>query len=147
MNDLLPSLKASLATLLVLCGACSPVPQQPLSSGMVRINLAADVGNDVRAYRVDGELTQSIRFGDLAPGAHSLQVRYHFEVPGGATGELLGGNFRTCVMEVDYADFGAGKQYLLKTERRGWVSVGGLYDQQTQKKVASAEEVRCGPGL
>ena len=101
MNDLLPSLKASLATLLVLCGACSPVPQKPLSSGMVRVNLAADVGNDVRAYRVDGELTHSIRFDDLTPGA----------------------------------------------ERRGWVSVGGLYDQQTQKKVASAEEVRCGPGL
>ena len=143
-----PALTSLSAALLLACSACSPVPEKPLDSGMARVNLAADVGNDVRAYRLDGELTPSIRFGDLSPGAHALQVRYHFEVPGGAgSGGLLEGNFRTCVMEVNYDNFAAGMQYLLKTERRGWRPAGWLYDQQTQEKLADAEEVRCGPGM
>ena len=141
-------LNASLIALALATSACSPVPQKPLESSMVRVNLAADVGNDVKAYRVDGELTQSIRFGDISPGTHNLQVRYHFEVPGGAgSGGLFDANFRTCVMEVYYDNFTAGMQYLFKVERRGWRSAGGLYDQQTQEKVATAEEVRCGPGM
>ncbi len=148
MNYQQLALKIIPATLLLACSACSPVPEKPIDSGMARINLDADVGNDVRAYRIDGELTKSIRFGDISPGAHTLQVRYHFEVPGGAgSGGLLEGNFRTCVMEVSYASFAPGKQYLLKTERRGWKPAGWLYDQQTQEKIADAEEVRCGPGI
>jgi len=134
--------------LLIACSACSPVPEKPIDKGMARINLDADVGNEVRAYRLDGELTKSIRFGDINPGAHQLQVLYHFEVPGGsASGGLLDGNFRTCIMEVSYANFEPGMQYLLKTERRGWKPAGWLYDQQTQEKIADAEEVRCGPGI
>ncbi|MEH6567029.1 MAG: hypothetical protein V7756_17035 [Halopseudomonas sp.] len=138
----------NMALLLLACSACAPVPEKPLSSGLVRINLDADVGNEVRAYRVDGELTPSIRFGDLTPGTHSLQVRYHFEVPGGsATGGLLEGNYRTCILEITYDGFIAGNQYLLKAERRGWRPAAWLYDQQTQEKVATAKEVRCGPGV
>ena len=45
-------LNASLIALALATSACSPVPQKPLESGMVRVNLAADVGNDVKAYRV-----------------------------------------------------------------------------------------------
>tara|TARA_Y100000780_G_C13678639_1_gene415154 strand:+ start:1131 stop:1562 length:432 start_codon:yes stop_codon:yes gene_type:complete len=138
--------------LLVLASAvsaCAAPPPAPLDTSLARVSLETEAGNRLHAERLDGEPVRSLQFPDLPAGAHRLEVRFMFEVAGGG-GEANGGfnsGERRCILAIDYPDFQAGKRYRIHASRRGWRPAGWLLDADTGSKLASAEEVRCGPGV
>ena len=101
----------------------------------------------MRAYRLDGELVRQLRFPDLPPGTHELQVRYQFEVPGGmgGLGQLSEPRRRTCILGIE-GEFNAGQHYRVTAYRLGWKPVGYLEDAAGERLVR-ASVIRCGPGV
>ncbi|WP_425056521.1 hypothetical protein [Pseudomonas abyssi] len=137
----------SLPLTVLLC-ACAVAPQPPLDDARVRVSLETEAGNRVQAARLDGEPVHSLQFPDLPPGFHRLEVRLLFEVPGGG-GEATGGfdtGERRCILAIEYPDFTAGQHYRFHASRRGWRPAGWLLAADGSK-LATAREVRCGPGV
>jgi|TARA_B100001059_G_scaffold236137_1_gene284994 hypothetical protein len=134
--------------LTVLLSACAAAPLPPLDNAHARVSLKTEAANRVQASRLDGEPVRGLQFPDLKPGEHRLEVRLFFEVPGG--GGDVSGSFSTgerrCILAVEYADFAAGQHYQFHASRRGWQPAGWLLDA-SGKKLATAREVRCGPGV
>jgi hypothetical protein len=138
-----------LAATLTLAGACAaPQPKGALADNSARVTLETRVRDRVEAYRLDGELAGGLRFDDLTPGAHTLQVRHHFEMPGSAGGAGMLGEpqWERCIVGVRYADFAAGERYTFEVQRRGFRSVGWLRSEGGEK-LADAEVIRCGPAV
>ena len=131
----------------LLC-ACAVAPLPPLDNAHARVDLKTEAANRVQASRLDGEPVGGLQFPDLTPGEHRLEVRLFFEVPGG--GGDVSGSFsageRRCILAVEYADFAAGQHYQFHASRRGWGPAGWLLDANGNK-LATAREVRCGPGV
>ena len=134
--------------LTALLSACAVAPLPPLDDTHARVGLKTEAANRVQASRLDGEPVGGLQFPDLTPGEHRLEVRLFFEVPGG--GGDVSGSFSTgerrCILAVEYADFAAGQHYQFHASRRGWGPVGWLLDA-SGNKLATAREVRCGPGV
>ena len=135
-----------LLPLALLLTACAhPLP--PLAPDFARVGLDSGNRADMRAYRLDGELVRQLRFPDLPPGSHGLQVRYQFEVPGsmGGLGEMSEPRHRTCILGLDW-DFAAGQHYRVTAYRLGWQPVGYL-ENAAGKRLVRARVIRCGPGV
>lgn len=135
------------AGLLLTLGCAAPAPV-PLAEGQARVELSTQrPGDRISAYRLDGELVRGLRFPDLDPGAHNLQVRFRYEVPGSASSAGLLGEpqFRTCILGLDYADFAAGNAYRLVADRRG-IRPAGWLESADNQRLARARILRCGPG-
>lgn len=135
---------------LLSCGAmllagCAQQPA-PLGESHARIALGTVApGDRLSAHRLNGELVRGLRFADLPPGGHSLQVRFEYEAPGrGSPMGSLGSSRRSCILQVDYAGFAAGGEYRVIAQRLGWVNVGWLESAEGERLV-SAREIRCGP--
>lgn len=136
-----------LTAAMLLLGACAaPQPKGALADGRARVSLQTRVQDRIEAYRLDGELVDGLRFDDLTPGPHALQVRHRFEMPGSAGGAGVLGEpqWGRCILGVRYADFVGGQRYTFEAERRGFRSVGWLRSQSGEK-LADAEVIRCGP--
>ena len=135
-----------LLSLTLLLSACAQ-PLPPLPADLVRVALDSGTRADMRAYRLDGELVRQLRFPDLPPGTHELQVRYQFEVPGGmgGLGQLSEPRRRTCILGVE-GEFNAGQHYRVTAYRLGWKPVGYLEDAAGERLVR-ASVIRCGPGV
>ena len=135
-----------LLSLTLLLSACAQ-PLPPLPADLVRVALDSGTRADMRAYRLDGELVRQLRFPDLPPGTHELQVRYQFEVPGGmgGLGQLSEPRRRTCILGIE-GEFSAGQHYRVTAYRLGWQPVGYLEDAAGERLVR-ASVIRCGPGV
>ena len=140
------SLKA-MPLLALLLTACAHPPPQPLSAGLARITLDSGSRADMRAYRLDGNLVRQLRFPDISPGRHELQVRYQFEVPGGTgrSDRLSEPRRRTCILGLQW-EFVAGKHYRVTAYRLGWNPLGWL-ENDTGGRLVRARVIRCGPGV
>ena len=134
---------ALLIPLLVLCGACAgplplPDPQQAW------ISLASRPGQLLMADRLDNRPVKDGRYFQVRPGAHELQVRLQFEVPGGGGIDgLAEPQTRTCLLRLHYAGFAAGQRYVLRAGEQGYRPWARLYDDQ-QHPLARARVQRCG---
>ena len=135
-----------LLSLTLLLSACAQ-PLPPLPADLVRVALDSGTRADMRAYRLDGELVRQLRFPDLPPGTHELQVRYQFEVPGGmgGLGQLSEPRRRTCILGIE-GELSAGEHYRVTAYRLGWQPVGYLEDAAGERLVR-ASVIRCGPGV
>lgn len=139
---------ALLVTGLLTLGCAAPAPT-PLADDQARLELGTQrPGDRISAYRLDGELVPGLRFPDLAPGRHTVQVRFRYEVPGSAGGAGLLGEpqFRSCILGIDYADFSAGSSYRFVADRRGIRPTGWLASSANQR-LSRASIIRCGPGV
>lgn len=133
---------------LITIGCAAPTPT-PLAEGQARLELSTQRPADrISAYRLDGELVSGLRFPDLNPGKHNVQVRFRYEVPGSASaGGMLGEpQFRTCILGIDYADFSAGDTYHFVADRRG-IRPAGWLESADNQRLARASIIRCGPGV
>ena len=128
----------------LLLAACAHTPPQPLSADLARVTLDSGSRADMRAYRLDGDVVRQLRFPDISPGLHELQLRYQFEVPGGMGGSsrLSEPRRRTCVLGLQW-EFAAGEHYRVTAYRLGWNPLGWL-ENDTGERLVRAEVIRCG---
>lgn len=139
---------ALLTGTLLLLGCAAPA-QTPLAADQARVELSTQRPADrISAYRLDGELVRGLRFPDLSPGAHSLQVRFRYEVPGSASsaGTLGEPQYRTCILGIEYADFSAGNAYRFVADRLG-IRPSGWLESADAQRLTRASIIRCGPGV
>ncbi|QIB52820.1 hypothetical protein [Pseudomonas sp. OIL-1] len=141
-------MRAFLLMTLLLAG-CVSQPHEPVPPNVVRINLdTMRPGDHLSAYRLDGELVQGLRFDDIPPGEHELQVRYRYESSARASASGLLGDIqrRSCILAVYYDGFEAGYEYRLVANQLGWSTVGWL-EGPGGESLVSARVLRCGPGV
>lgn len=139
----------ALLTLALAIIGCAAPALAPLSDKQARLELSTQRPADrISAYRLDGELVRGLRFPDLNPGKHDVQVRFRYEVSGaaGSPGMLGEPQFRTCILGIDYADFSAGEAYRFIADRRG-IRPAGWLESADNQRLAQANIIRCGPGV
>lgn len=136
----------TLLLLFALLAGCVQSPPAPLAADLARVALDSSARADMRAYRVDGELVRQLRFPDLEPGSHQLQVRYRFEIPGGmgGFGQESEPRRRSCILGVEWTLEG-GQEYRFTAYRLGWQPVGWL-ETAAGERLVRAQVIRCGPG-
>jgi hypothetical protein len=139
-------LPPALLTLFALV-ACA-TPQPPLATDAVRIELTTLRPMDqLSAHRLNHELVRGLRFADLPPGAHRLEVRLRYEARGSASRVgILDANRRSCILALEYAEFAPGQTYRIVANQLGWQSVAWLETAEGEK-LASARVVTCGPAI
>lgn len=133
-----------LARLLVpalLLQACA-APLPPALPGMAWVSVAARPGEVLMAQRLDGQRVADGRFFQLSPGAHSLLLRFQFEQHGG--GELREPQWRTCELQLRYADFAADQRYQVQAWQHGGYRVAGQLRDAEGRVLAKARVLRCG---
>ncbi|WP_304639797.1 PA0061/PA0062 family lipoprotein [Pseudomonas sp.] len=130
----------------LLSGACAQYTPAPLAEDRVRVTLATSAPAErISAHRANGQLVRGLRFDDLSPGPHVLQVRFEYEAPGRSSPMgSLGASRRSCILQVRYDGFMAGGEYRIVAQRLGWVNVGWL-ESASGERLVSAREIRCGP--
>ena len=72
-----------------------------------------DLAPGLQAVRVDERMLEDARYFQVPPGRHALQMRLRFEVAPADTGGAQALP-RTCLLELDYAEFNAGQRYRLE---------------------------------
>lgn len=126
-----------LSTLPLVLGGCTLLPawHDPAQAWI-------DLTPELQAVRVDDRVLEDSRYFQLPPGRHALQMRLHFEVAPANTGgaQVLP---RTCLLELDYAEFAAGRRYRLEAGHRGFRPWAQLRDERG-RTLARAREGRCG---
>jgi hypothetical protein len=130
-----------LAATLSLAACVTPLP--PHDPGQAWIDMQAQPDTQLGADEVDGVDWPDRRYFQVYPGAHRLQVRFGFEVPGGGLGPSSEPIWRTCILEVKYADFAAGERYRLEVRPVAHRAMGRLLTADGTR-VARAEMRRCG---
>ena len=101
-----------------------------------------DLAPGLQAVRVDERMLEDSRYFQVPPGRHALQMRLRFEVAPTDTGGAQALP-RTCLLELDYAEFNAGQRYRLEAGHRGFRPWAQLRDAQ-DRPLARAREGRCG---
>lgn len=101
-----------------------------------------DLEPGLQAVRVDERMLEDSRYFQVPPGRHALQMRLRFEVAPADTGGAQALP-RTCLLELDYAEFNAGQRYRLEAGHRGFRPWAQLRDAQ-DRPLARAREGRCG---
>lgn len=130
----------AICLLLSACAGPLPTPDQQLAW----VDLYSAPGNLLSANRLDRLPVNDGRYYQLTPGPHQLQVRLQFELPGGNGREQFGGGEqRTCLFSLDYADFQAGQHYRINAGQQGYRGWVRLYDAQRQV-LARGRQLRCG---
>ena len=134
--------RALLACCLLLGACAGPLPERDSQQAWVEIY--TEPGNVLLAERRDRLPVNDGRYYQLTPGAHSLQLRLQFDLPGGSgLNQSGGGSQRTCLFGLDYAKFQAGQSYRIAGGQRGYRGWVRLYDSQHQV-LARGREVHCG---
>lgn len=131
-----------LAGCLLLTACAGPLPER--DSQRAWVDLYTAPGNVLMADRLDRLPVRDGRYYQLTPGPHQLQLRLQYERPSGNGREQPGGGeLRTCLFSLDYADFQAGQHYRINAGQQGYRSWVRLYDAQRQL-LARGRELRCG---
>ncbi|MGX5217381.1 PA0061/PA0062 family lipoprotein [Pseudomonas sp. S9] len=130
------------ACALALTACASELPQP--SPDQAWVDLYASAGYLLMANKLDGKRLDDGRYFQVPPGAHDLEARFQFEVPGGGS---LGGMSEpvqmTCELRYRYDNFEAGKRYQIQARPLMREAQGWLYDEQ-RNVVAKADVMRCG---
>ncbi|MGK8708984.1 hypothetical protein ACRS5L_21490 [Metapseudomonas otitidis] len=136
--------KPALLLLLASLGACaSPLPTPDPNQAWVE--LRSDPGTMLMANRQDGERTRDGRFYQLSPGAHELETRFQFDIPGGGGFNTSSGPTQlTCHIRFRYDGFAAGQRYRLEARPVVMSAQALLRDAQGQV-VARGDVLGCGP--
>lgn len=126
-----------LSPLSLVLGGCALLPAWH-DSAQAWIDLAPGL----QAVRVDDRMLEDSRYFQVPPGRHALQMRLRFEVAPADTGGAQALP-RTCLLELNYAEFNAGQRYRLEAGHRGFRPWAQLRDAQ-DRPLARAREGRCG---
>ena len=130
-----------LSLCLLLLPGCALLSGPNAERAWVDLQSAPD--NRLSAVELDGS-PWSRSYFRLAPGAHQLAVRYHFDV----NPRDIGGDTphrRDCRLTLDYHDFSPGQRYRLQAGQHGfrpWVRLYDPYD----RLVARGAEQGCRSG-
>lgn len=128
------------ACTLALSACASTVPEPDAKQAWVE--LYASAGYLLMANKVDRQRLNDGRYFQVTPGAHDLEARFQFDVPGG--GGIMAEPVQiTCELRYRYANFEAGKRYQMQARPLMREAQGLLYDDQ-RNVVARAEVLRCG---
>jgi hypothetical protein len=130
-----------LPSLLLLSACAGPLPSADPQQAWVAVHGVPGV--TLMAARLDDIAVNDGRYFQLSPGAHTLQVRLQFELPGGGANGLSEPQTRSCLFALSYAQFAAGQSYRLKGGQQGYRGWVRLYDRQ-QQVLARGKQVRCG---
>jgi hypothetical protein len=130
-----------LPSLLLLSACAGPLPSADPQQAWVTLHGAPGVS--LMATRLNDRAVNDGRYFQLSPGAHTLQVRLQFELPGGGVHGLSEPQTRRCLFALHYAHFAAGQSYRLKGGQQGYRGWVRLYDSQ-QQVVARGKQLRCG---
>lgn len=127
---------------LLALGACAgPLPAHDPQQAWVELQVRA--GYTLMAHRLDGTPSRDGRYFQLAPGTHELQLRFQFEVPGGAGETGREPRLTTCLLRLDYDGFAAGQRYRIEARPLQYRAQAWLYGEDRQI-LARAEVLRCG---
>ena len=129
---------------LLALGACAgplpaPDPQQAW------VELQARAGYTLMAHRLDGTPIRDGRYFQLAPGTHELQLRFQFEVPGGAGETGREPRLTTCLLRLDYDGFAAGQRYRIEARAPAMQPSAYLYDAQRKLVAEEQNDIFCIP--
>lgn len=132
-----------LLCLFALSACASPLP--PADPQQAWVELYASAGYTLMAHKLDDEQTRDGRYFQVPPGAHELQVRFQFEVPGGGGGSDFSSEpiQMTCQLRFRYDGFAAGQRYRIEARPLQRKAQGWLYGADRQV-LARAEVLRCG---
>lgn len=127
---------------LLLSACASPLP--PHDPTLAWVDLYTPASELLMADRLDDQRLNDGRYFQVPPGAHELQARFQFDVPGGGgLGMMTEPRQMTCEIRVRYADFAAGQRYRLEARAILMSAQARLYDAQ-RNVVARGEVLRCG---
>ena len=118
-------------------GCSTPLPEQQSTGAWV--DVVSRAGHQLSARRQDGVNTNDTRYFQLTPGAHTLELRLSYERSAGKARS----QWRTCRVELEYADFIAGQRYSIQALAIGYTVRAWLYDAQGQK-LQESRWIRCG---
>jgi hypothetical protein len=131
-----------LACCLLLSACAGPLPEPDPQRAWV--DLYSAPGDVLLAERLDRLSVNDGRYYQLTPGPHQLQLRLQFELPGANGRKRLGDStLRTCLFNLDYANFQAGQRYRVHAGQQGYRGWVRLYDAQRQL-LARGRQSRCG---
>lgn len=128
---------------LTACAGKLPEPDPQ----MAWIDVAPSPGDTLMANRLNGTRWGDGRFFQVLPGKHVLEVRYQFEIggAGGGFGMNSGPSRITCIMELRYDNFEAGRRYRVEARNAANRPMAWLFDEN--RNVLARHEIfpRCGP--
>lgn len=125
---------------LLLAACATPLP--PHDPQQAWIAVQGDPAIQLGADRLDGRQWADRRYFQVSPGAHRLQLRLGFEMPSGSLGNSEPA-WRTCILEVHYAEFAAGARYRLYGRAFAHRAMALLQDERG-RTLARARMLRCG---
>jgi len=137
-----PSMRPLLFLLPLLLSACAstlpkPDPQQAW------VELYANAGSLLMADKLDGERLRDGRYFQTPPGYHELQARFQYDVASGGGADQMTEPLQiTCILQIRYDGFAAGKRYRLEARPQAMKAVAWLYDDQHQV-LARGKVLRC----
>lgn len=126
----------------LLISACAgPLPA--VDPQQAWIDMTTMPGNVLMADRLDNRPVNDGRYFQVSPGAHELQVRLQFDVPGGGRDGMAETQTRTCRLQLHFPNFVAGQRYVLKAGQQGYQPWARLYNSQ-QQVLVRGKTLRCG---
>lgn len=126
------------SALLITCSACAaPLPEYDPS--MAWIDVQSQAGHQLSAQRTDGAKVNDVRYFQVSPGEHQLQMRLTYDRGGDTTDDSQ----RRCRVNIAYPDFQAGQRYSIRALAQGWTVRAWLYSSDGQRLIES-KPIRCG---
>lgn len=118
-------------------GCAAELPEH--DSSMAWVDVAGRAGYSLSARRQDGKQTDDVRYFQLTPGRHQLELRLGYE----RRGSSAGSQWRYCRVEFDYDSFAAGERYSIYAVTMGFTVRVWLRNQAGERALES-RSVRCG---
>jgi len=131
-----------LASLLLLGACASPLPA--VDPNKAWIDLEGDGIDLLMAERLDRQRVNDGRYFQVTPGAHELEMRFSFEISGGAGISMMSEPQQlTCDIRIRYDDFKAGQRYRIEARAVSMRGQAILYDAE-RNVLARGKNLRCG---
>jgi hypothetical protein len=128
---------------LLLTACAGPLPAPDADKAWVEL-YSWSPGDLLMAERVDKQRWPDGRYFQVSPGAHTLEVRYRFEVYAGGGGAFREPNRLTCFVRFRYDGFEAGKRYRIEAREVVMRPQSWLYDSE-RNTLVEGEVLNCGP--
>ena len=130
-----------LACVATLAGCAGPLPA--VDPQQAWVDMHTFTGKLVMADKLDGKTTYDGRYFQMAPGSHTLKVRYDYEYQAGGLGLTMDlYNELTCYIDVRYDHFAAGERYKLEVRHIANDITARLFDAE-RREVAREGDINC----